>query len=275
MDKQSTLAFVLMGIVLVVWLYFNSPQPNQQPVSTNDTTLVKNQVDKKVTEEKQVEDTQKAVENSIPKKADNNADELFQTSTENAKIITIENDLFKLEMTSKGGKIHKYYLKDYETWYYDKYDESDFYNTHVQLINQTNGGDLDLVFYTAQGKVNTAQLNFETTADNYYYNLSGSDSLTLTYTYTVDGDKEIKKNFTFYGNNYLSSFNIELVNMNSIIADRRYDVVWASGLNFLELNSVDEAIYANSSFYSGGEYFVVNADAEDEPVERDLNGKID
>jgi YidC/Oxa1 family membrane protein insertase len=63
--------------------------------------------------------------------------------------------------------------------------------------------------------------------------------------------------------------------MNTVIADRRYDVVWASGMNFLELNSVDAATYANSSFYAGGEHFIIDADTEGEPVEKDVNGKID
>ena len=278
MDKQSTLAFVLMGLVLVVWLYFNSPEPQPQTVSKADTTIVNKDSKtalKENTEVKKVEKPKQSASNNSTSTTSVNADMLFQPSDQKAKIITIENDLFKLEMTSKGGKIRKCYLKEYETWYYDKFDESDFYNTHVQLINQQNGGDLDLVFYTDKGKVNTSQLDFLSSADKYYYKLSGSDSLKISYTFKVENDTEIKKNFTFYGSNYRSKFNVELVNMNSIIADRRYDVVWASGLNFLELNSVDEATYSNSSFYSGGEHFIIDADTEGEPVERDLNGKID
>lgn len=274
MDKQSTLAFVLMGVVLVVWLYFNTPEPQPQVASTADTTLVKNEKPSEVSNT-----PTKSTNESITKKStdiDNSAEgTLFKPTIEKAKIITIENDLVKLEMTSKGGKIRKYYLKEYETWYYDEYDESDFYNTHVQLINQMNGGDLDLVFYTEQGKVNTANLDFTLSDNGYYYKLSGSDSLKLSYTHEIDDDKVIRKNYTFYGNNYQSKFEVELVNMNTIIADRRYDVVWASGLNFLELNSVDAATYANSSFYSGGEHFIIDADTEGEPIERDVNGKID
>jgi len=271
MDKQSTLAFVLMGLVLVVWLYLNSPEPQPQNISKTDSTLVK--------EENKPEAT-KAIEKPLEEVVDPNSNNLsqnglFSTTDKKAEIITIENDLVKLEMTSKGGKIRKYYLKDYETWYYDEYEESDFYNTHVQLLNQTNGGDLDLVFYTEKGKVNTSNLDFVSSLGSNYFKLSGSDSLKISYTYKIDGEKVIRKNFTFYGNNYRSKFNVELINMSSIIGDRRYDVVWASGMNFLELNSVDAATYANASFYSGGEHLIVDADTEGEPVERDVNGKID
>lgn len=271
MDKQSTLAFVLMGLVLVVWLYFNSPEPKPQTAANADTTLV--QTEKSPEAIKSIEKSDKEVATPIAEEKVENG--LFPSTDKKAEIITIENDLVKLEMTSKGGKIRKYYLKEYETWYYDEFDKSDFYNTHVQLLNQTNGGDLDIVFYTQQGKVNTSNLDFVPSVDNYDYKISGSDSLTISYSYTIEEGKVIKKNFTFFGNNYRSKFNVELINMSSIIGDRRYDVVWASGINFLELNSVDAATYASASFYSGGEHFIINAENEGEPVEKDVNGKID
>ena len=280
MDKQSTLAFVLMGVVLVVWLYFNSPEPQPQIAKQADTTIVAD----KATPEQIKNEIPPSSNNTIKSKSTSteitNTNEedggIFASSNDEEKIITIENDLVKLEMTSKGGKIRKYYLKEYETWYYDKYEETDFYNRHVQLLNQTNGGDLDIVFITKDGKlVNTSKLDFTSSVDNYYYKISGSDSLQISYSFNIDGEKAIKKNFTFFGNNYRSKFDVELINMNTIIGDRRYDVEWSSGINFLELNSVDEANYSSSSFYSGGEHFIINASSEDEPVQKDVNGKID
>ncbi len=275
MDKQSTLAFVMMGVVLVVWLYFNSPEPQPQIASQTDTTLVQTQKEQpKEIKNRNVKEDAKKVTPSVVS-TESNSDELFASSDKEAQIITIETDLVKLELTSKGGKIRKYYLKNYQTWYYNNYDESDFYNRHVQLVNQTNGGDLDVVFYTKEGKVTTSNIDFTTSADNYYYKLSGSDSLQISYSYDIDGETAINKIFTIFGNNYRSRFDVELVNMDNVIDDRQYDVVWASGLNFLELNSVDEATYSNSSFYSGGEHFIEDADTEGEPIERDVNGKID
>ena len=53
MDKQSTAAFVLIGIILVVWLYFNSPTP-PPPAPTQDSTLVQKDTlkEKKLVESK-------------------------------------------------------------------------------------------------------------------------------------------------------------------------------------------------------------------------------
>lgn len=54
-----------------------------------------------------------------------------------------------------------------------------------------------------------------------------------------------------------------------------YDVVWNSGLRFVEENSVDEAAAANSSVFSGGEQIIVDAPGGGEKIEKDFSGKID
>jgi len=44
MDKQTTLAFVMIGIILVAWLYFNAPEPQpQQPKTSDEPAMVDDQ----------------------------------------------------------------------------------------------------------------------------------------------------------------------------------------------------------------------------------------
>lgn len=280
MDKQTTIAFILMGIILVVWLYFNSPEPQPQVPNRADTTLTNKQTEPK---KDTVAKTAKAEPEQTAKQAEEEtntnqpeATGVFAPSKKKGQIITVETDLAMIELTSKGGKIRKCYLKDYGTWYYRNVDENDFYNRHVQLINQTNGGDLDLIFVTQNGQlVNTSKLDFQSSADTYYYRISGNDSLVITYTFVVEKGKEIKKQFVIYGDNYQSKFNVEMVNMNNIITGLRYDVEWASGLNFVEENSKDEATYSNASAYSGDELVIIDASSDGEEVKKDINGKVD
>lgn len=40
MDKQTTIAFILIGAILVLWLYISSPDPKQQPKETDKTTAI-------------------------------------------------------------------------------------------------------------------------------------------------------------------------------------------------------------------------------------------
>ncbi len=268
MDRQTTVAFVLIGLILVVWLYINAPEAPQQNPNSADSTLVQ---EKPVEQEKP---QAKKVETPIQK--DKPIVNRIQADSLPVRIITVETDLAKFELTTRGARIRKYYLKEFETWYVNKItDTTNFYDRHVQLINPQNGGDLNLAFLTKDGKlVNTADLDFYTSKDNYYYKITGDDSLRFDFTLKIDGNREIRKNFTFYANDYASNLDIEMVNMNDLISGFRYDLIWQNGINFVEENSNDEARYAHAAAYSGDEIVKVDAGTE-EKIEKEINGRVD
>ncbi len=267
MDKRTTSAFILIGIILVVWLYINSPTPPPQQPKQTDTTLVKTDtVKEKVV--KEIEPLKTEVTESAP---------FGEVETRAEKIITIETDLVKIEMTTKGARIRKYYLKNYGTWYkYDIEDSTNFYDRHAQLVNPGQGGDFNIIFVTKEGKlVNTAALDFSSNVYQHYYRLSGTDSLVANYEFKTPDNRYIRKNFVFYANDYASRIDVELENMNDIISSFRYDVVWSNGINFTEKNSVDEANFSNTSAFAGDEQVIVDAGTSGEKVTKDLNGKVD
>lgn len=268
MDKQTTAAFILIGIILVVWLYINSPEPQPQvPQTTSDSTLVQKDTVKPVEEKKEEVKAPDLTSSTA-------ADDTLYESKEEEKVITIETDLVKLELTSKGGRIRKYYLKEFETWYHRDFDESDFYNTHVQLINDK--GDFNVVFLTKEGRlINTANVDFKSDADDYYYKITGDETVTLTYAFALADSQKVVKTFTFHGNKYASDVDVELVNLNNDISSYSYDVVWSNGINFVEENAADEAKYANASAYTGDEQVIIDAPGDGETEKKDFNGKVD
>ncbi|MBU1098005.1 MAG: membrane protein insertase YidC [Bacteroidetes bacterium] len=270
MDKQTTVAFLLIGLVLVVWLYFNAPQPPEQNNLPADTTLVEKNKDT-------LDAIESEKEKTLPQEQIKDSSSIFNRSDNPTEIITIESDLVRLELTNKGARIRKYYLKEFNTWYYtDIEDTSDFNNMHVQLINPSQGGELNLIFVSKEGQlVNTSGLDFSTDFNRNYYRIPSDDSLSLTYTFDTGSNQLIKKTFIIYGNNYAPKLDIELVNMSDVISGMRYDLEWANGINFVEENSVDEANYANASAFSGGEQVIVDASSDDEVEKKTINGKID
>ena len=249
MDKNTTIGFVLIGVILMVWLYFNSTPPVEQQKE-----------EPKTTQPAKPEQKDKPQEEAKPKEELKEfKDSLFVSPDAPEKIITIDTDLAKIELTSKGGQIKKYYLKNYKTWYYKNFDEKDFFNTHVQLINQKNWGNLSVEFVTKGRKLATTNdMNF--TADRYLanYTIKGDDSLTFTYTFINKNNNKINKIFTFKGNDYRSRFDIQFENMENVI-DRNYAVHWANGLDFLEYNSVDEATHANATVFTKDQRYTFKA----------------
>lgn len=267
MDKNTSIAFILIGVILVTWLYFNSPTPQPPQKKKSQTTAVE-KIDSVSTKEAVKQKVEvKPLEELIP----------FGAKALPEKIITIETDLAKIELTSRGAKIRRYFLKKYKTWYHNQVKDTNFYNQYVQLVNTSkSGGDFNIIFVTKDGKrVNTSSIDFTSSANNYYYKISGKDSVSVNYTFASDDGKSIKKNFLFYGNNYASNIDVELENMNDVISSYRYDVEWSDGLNFLEENSVDEATHTNASAFSGDEQVMIDASTVGEKVEKDINGTVD
>ena len=40
MDRNTTIAFILIGAILVIWLFMNTPEQNETPKSRQDSTTV-------------------------------------------------------------------------------------------------------------------------------------------------------------------------------------------------------------------------------------------
>ncbi len=272
MDKQATLGFVLIGIVLVVWLYFNSPEPTPQDLKNiQDTTIVKEDSPSQKGTSSNLQTLAQQVQKEQKEETE------ITPSDFDERIITIETDQALIEVNTLGARIRKYYLKDYKTWYYREIeDTTNFYDKHVQLVNSENGGDFNIIFVTKDGRlVNTASLGFDVNLDQAYYRIKAGDSISVKFENQIAEGKSIIKNFVFYGNEYQSKVSVELNNLDDIISSFRYDVVWSNGINFVENNSVDEATYSNASAYSGEEQVIVDASDVGEKITKDINGKVD
>jgi YidC/Oxa1 family membrane protein insertase len=273
MDKQTTLAFVLIGIVLVAWLYITAPDPTvEKPKQTDSTTVFTTDSVKSSGPETPLTKEIKTKDVISP------AEKLFEADDENEEITTFENDVFIIEFSNKGGNIHKVFLKKYKNWYsINNNGDDDLYKTSIQLINYSRGNTYDLSFVSTEGKaINTADFFFESNLTAGKHIVTSGDSLTIKFSLKIEDGKEIVKSYTFRGNGYEIGSDIELVGMNNIISNNEYDVVWNNGLRFVEKNTVDEGTSSNSSVYYGDEQVIVEAPSDDKEIIReDFNGRID
>ena len=280
MDRNTTIAFILIGAILVLWFYLNSPTPEQvKKQKTTDTTAV--HIDSSQIKKKQETAVDTTRINKPVKKIEENDSlkygKYFTVSGEKERIITIENEYFVMELSTKGANIRKYYLKKFKNWYSaNSNGNENFYKTHVQLINYTKGDPYNLSFVTSDGKaITTADLFFKTDASKADYKVSKDDSLVLSFRLPAADNSYIVKKFTFFGDKYSFESEIDLINMTNLISNNSYDLVWGDGLRFVEENSVDEANYSDASVYYGGEQVIVDASSVGEKVTKDFNGRID
>ena len=258
MDRNTFIGFVLIGLVLMVWIWMNAPPP-AKPGSAQDSVVVHQGKMDSV-------HTTAAPEVQSSK---SNPDTLGKYFSSHAggkeKLITIETDLYRGVISSKGGAIHEWELKQFKTWN----------NYPVDLVNDQTG-DFNMMFYTSDAKlINTKSIDFDFNyGTNSVVTLTGGDSTKIEMTVNLGGNKKLVKALTFTNGSYAFTCEYRFEGMEDIIANYEYQVVWEGGLKYAERNSVDESNSATSFCYAGGELTEADASKMGDSVKQTINGKI-
>jgi YidC/Oxa1 family membrane protein insertase len=262
MDKQSIFGFVLIGIVLIVWMWVQTPAPPPPRPATADSVAHTRTV---------VPETVRVAPAPSPQRpgslvvAPDSLGAFFTPRLRGAeKILVVKTDQYTAEVSTRGGVIRKWELKDYKTWDKDP----------VQLVDYDRGGDFSLWFTSTDGKfVNTRWLSFDGNfAPWQTVELTGDGSYTVDLVLPVDGTRRLIKRLTFKNGSF--SFEAEFIfqNMDRVVSNYEYQIVWETGLRYAEHNSVDESNFAQAYAFSGGELTDIDASKPGEPVKRDING---
>lgn len=281
MDKRSVFGFILIGIVLMIWLYWNSS--NQQKISqknrTADSLMRSEQLQKEMKESinkpdsliggKQQTDSLK--NDSLLLKYGN----LFFTksigypSLPSEKVIILENDIVKMEFTNYGGSLREYTIKNYTTWD----------NKPLQLVDWKAGKELHLLFTSKEGKlINTKNLVFNSDYPEWKkVDLNSDNSFKLEYSLTIPGDSiaGLKKIYTFYKDKYEFDVEYQFTEPVKFISDNKYQVVWETSLNMTEFRSDQEITFSEAFAHMGGELETLDAADETENYKEDFNGNTD
>ncbi len=264
MDKQGILGFILIALVLMLWMWYSTPPPAK--VHPQDSTSTRSAAHQ--------DSLKKATPAaSIPSPASSSPTpegfgEFFSSSAKGAeKILTISTDLYAAEITTKGGLIRKWELKNFKTWN----------QVPVQLVDLSEGGDLSLLFLSKDGKqINTRNLYFSANFPaNKNITLSDTSSVSIDLVLAIRDGKKIIKRLTFTNGKY--SFDAEIIfqNMGDMISGFEYQILWEHSLPYAEQNSVDESNFAHSYAFSGGEVADADATKDNEPVVKDISGATD
>lgn len=270
MDRNSILGFVLIGIILVAWLYFQSKNTPPKPPETRKTEQQVNQDTAKKNVQPPVTDTgrkQIAIDTSaINNPAMEKYGILFSKfETGEDKIIIIETDKYHAEFSTKGGALIKYEVKGFNTW--DNYP--------VQLLHLDKGGELNILFNSTEGKlINTRNLYFTSGYKPWEkVNLNGSREYKLSFELPIDSSGAmISKTYTFKNDSYMFSMEVELQNSARFITNFEYQLAWENSLKLTEYRSDAEGSHAQAFSEMGDELEILDVTHKDEPLKSDLNG---
>lgn len=284
MDRKSLLGFILIGVVLMIWLYWNSTT-QQQLVQQNKSKVTDslNVLEKKLSKESEKSpgiDSARTISPVLTDSLKNDSlilkyGNLFygkaitNSNIPSEKLIVIENDKIQMEFSNYGGGLKTYTIKNFETWD----------NKPLQLVDWKKGRELHLLFTSKDGRsINTKDLVFESDySDKKKVNINSDGSFKLNYTLNVspDGSESITKTYTFLTDKYEFDVTYEFKNSSKFIADNKYQVVWETSLNMTEFRSDQEDSYAEAFAYMGGELETLDATNENEEFKGDFNGSTD
>ena len=258
MDRQSIAGFILIFIVLVVWMWLNSPVQKPRPVEQS-------------TKSGQVKDTVKANVQKPPepteKKEMNPYGKFFSDRAQGTeKIISIETDYYSAQISSKGGTLRKWELKKFKTWY----------GSPVQLVEDTHDGDLAVLLTTTDGRVvNTKNLFFDVHTSSDVVHIEGNFEFEIIFSLPASNGGQLVKKMRFRNEEYGFTTEIQLQNLGSVIANYQYEVTWEHGIGYAEQNSIDESSFAAAYAYAGNELTEIDAAKTDQKVQKEFTGTID
>ncbi|MCX6231330.1 MAG: membrane protein insertase YidC [Bacteroidetes bacterium] len=248
MDRNTILGLLLIFLLFIGYSWWSAPSKEELAAKkTQDSLAI---LEKKIdtttlASQSRVKDTTQIVKDSVQnvEKLHDILGDFANSAKGEDKNFIIENDLIKLTIASKGGRIAQAELKNFKT-----------YDTLPLILFTKDSSEFNLTFYTSNNRViNTGDLIFSAfdskgnPLDKNNLKVSGNDSIIIAMRLfagdsSAKTSKYIEFQYTLYGNNYMMGFKINTVGMQEIIASRAdfIDLNWNADLRGQEKNHKNE-----------------------------------
>lgn len=212
MDKNSIFGILLIAAILIIWGVVQSPDKKELEArkrSADSLALIRQAQAVPDTISKTmpvVADIQAAAVNdsATAQRLVNALGVFAANATGDNKFYTIENDLIKLIVSSKGGRPYSVELKKYKT-----------FNREPVVLFNGDSTQFGLTFYDQNKPISTNELYFKP-ADTLNHNAEiKRDSLIMRL--AVAENKFIEYRYSIEPGSYMVGFTMQLVGMNDIV----------------------------------------------------------
>ncbi len=203
MDRNSIIGLVLIGLIIIGYSIYT--QPSEQEIQAQRATrdsIAKVEASRREAAAAQasqvVTDTVQLSDSAALEKSKELLGDFSSAATGTEEFFTLENNLIKVIISSKGGKIKSAELKNYKTWekkplYLLNSDSSTF---NISLSAQNRIINTNKLFFQSVDSKNKNEANLR---------LMAGDNKYIQYTYSLPD------------NSYLLGFNINIVGLQDVI----------------------------------------------------------
>ena len=226
MDRNAAIGFVLIALIFIAYIYLNTPSPEEEARMRKQRDSIAF-----VQRQQYLSDSIGAIQpdSSVIAPAGSIASKAAQqgiftdTSIAGEAIHTIENELLKIMLSNKGGKVISVELKQYKT-----------YDQQPLILFNPESTFFNYAFFSGTTQVGTNDLLFSTVGQSF--SVSNSDSNTLIYRAYVSPESYIEQRYTLKGNSYLLGYQFNMVGMDQVIRNNNPDInlEWKTNLNHTE-----------------------------------------
>ncbi|MCI7782204.1 MAG: membrane protein insertase YidC, partial [Parabacteroides sp.] len=239
MDKNTITGFVLIGVVLFAFSWFNRPTPEQIEAQRRyQDSLAQIELAQQMElaqKEQQAAMLQDSINNLPDSVRMQNMRQRFgdfaQAMTGEERQTTIENEVLELRVSNKGGRIVYARLKEYD----------DYQGQPLVLFDEQNS-ELNFSLVTADNRVvNTSELYFTPVQQ-------GKEGLTMRLAVGEAGYLDFV--YTLTPNDYRVGFSIKGTGLNGLLSPntRALDMVWTQDIRQQEKGRSFEERYVSLNY---------------------------
>lgn len=218
MDKNTLIGFLLIGIVLIAFSWFNQPTPEQLEAQRRYQDSIakieytqQQELQKEETKRVEAEEALASLPDSVRMARLQDSYGVFANAMIGTEGYTVlENDLVELRLSNKGGRVSYARLKEYDT-----YDEQPL------VLFDEKESKFDLTLVTASNRV----LN---TGDLYFTPVKGDDPNTVVMRLDAGDGRYLDFKYTLKPDDYMLQYSIKATGLNGVLAPstNALDLIW-------------------------------------------------
>jgi YidC/Oxa1 family membrane protein insertase len=256
MDKNQATGLILFAAVILVYSLFfaNPPEPiTDEQTVTNTEVQETDTLDGPAIRPEQDSDSAAVLENQ---QQFGNLASLTKGTEEE---VTLENEVLKVLLSSKGGEIKTVELKNYKTW--DK--------QPLILIDEENAS-INYQIPTTTGLISLNEFYFEVASRNI--TIDENPAQEVTFTANTDNGS-IERIYTLSAEGYLLDHRISISNSGNLLTDQNITIHWEEKLKKLEADIEESRRKSYINYYTADEsydYLGSGSSAEAEQIGQPL-----
>lgn len=254
MKNNNIIGFALIGIVLLLFSWYNSNQFEKQRIEQArlDSIATANLANQLAETNATFQADSIEIEEVSSIYGDQYLDSLTMAEEQ---FIEISNNKINVTLSSKGAQISNVLIKGYYT-----------YDSLALNLIKTGESNFDMEFITSQG-INTSDLNFT---------LAHATDSSAIYRLYFDDDSYVENSYLLTNDSYLMTNNLRFVNMNQYIprSQSRLRMSWDVNIPRIEKGYKNEKQYSKVAYKYPNSNDVENLTKNKDQAQKAINQKV-